>query len=180
MTMHINILVTLLLRLHLVAIVFVVAFTTSQSAQAQTPWPSWRGPNGNGTAVAGNYPTSWNEEKNIAWKMALPGRGASTPILLGENLFVTLGNEGVNTLLCISTDGKTLWEKPFGKERPGRNAKASGSNSSPATDGKNVYVYFKSGDLACVTQSGETVWDLNIQQKYGEDSLWREEFKIDV
>ena len=150
----------------------VLAFAASPHAQSQSQWPSWRGPNGNGTAVAGNYPTSWNEEKNIAWKIALPGRGASTPILLEENLFLTLGKEGVNTLLSLSKDGKTHWEKPFGKERPGKNAKASGSNSSPVTDGKNVYVYFKSGDLACVTQSGETVWDLNIQQKYGEDTLW--------
>ncbi|HUP79715.1 MAG TPA: PQQ-binding-like beta-propeller repeat protein, partial [Pirellula sp.] len=160
------------LRLRFVAIVLVVAFAATPFAQSQTLWPSWRGPNGNGTAVVGNYPTSWSEEKNVAWKIALPGRGASSPILLGESIYVTLGKEGTNTLLCFSKDGKTQWEKPFGKERHGKNAKASGSNSSPATDGKNVYVYFKSGDLACVTAKGETVWELNIQQKYGEDSLW--------
>ena len=160
------------LRLRFVAIALVVAFAATPFAQSQTPWPSWRGPNGNGTAVVGNYPTSWSEEKNVAWKITLPGRGASTPILLGESIYVTLGKEGTNTLLCFSKDGKTQWEKPFGKERHGKNPKASGSNSSPATDGKNVYVYFKSGDLACVTALGETVWELNIQQKYGEDSLW--------
>ncbi len=151
---------------------WVVASGVCQKVQAQTPWPNWRGPNGNGTAETGNYPTSWSEDKNIAWKMALPGRGASTPIVLGENLYLTLGKEGINTLLCVNQQGKTLWEKPFGKERPGKNAKASGSNSSPVTDGKNVYVYFKSGDLACVNPSGETVWSLNIQEKYGEDTLW--------
>ena len=68
-------------------------------AYSQTPWPSWRGPNGNGTANDGNFATSWSEEKNVAWKLDLPGRGASTPIVLGENVYLTLGKEGVNTLM---------------------------------------------------------------------------------
>ena len=154
----------------LLAAVFVIA--ACPSLFSQTPWPSWRGPNGNGTASEGTFATSWSEEKNIAWKIELPGRGASTPIVLGENIYLTLGKEGINTLMCVSQQGKTLWEKPFGNERPGKNAKASGSNSSPVTDGKNVYVYFKSGDFACVSPAGETVWSLNIQEKYGPDSLW--------
>ncbi len=152
------------------AIIFVIV--ACPFAFSQTPWPSWRGPNGNGTALPGKYSTSWSEDKGIVWKVALPGRGASTPIVIGENVFVTLGKDGINTLLCINKEGKTVWEKPFGMERAGKNAKASGSNSSPVTDGKSIYVYFKSGDLACVSQSGEVVWTLNIQEKYGPDSLW--------
>ena len=147
-------------------------YVACSTAFAQTPWPSWRGPHGNGTAGEGTFATSWSEEKNIAWKTALPGRGASTPIVLGENVYLTLGKEGVNTLMCVSQQGKTLWEKPFGNERPGKNAKASGSNSSPVTDGKHVFVYFKSGVFACVSPSGDTIWSLNIQEKYGPDSLW--------
>ena len=139
---------------------------------AQSTWPSWRGPNGNGTAVAGKYATAWSEEKNVAWKLPLPGRGASTPVVVGDLVLLTLGKEGMNTLLCVNKEGKQLWEKSFGKERAGKNAKASGSNSSPVTDGKHVYVYFKSGDFACVTLTGDVVWSLNVQEKYGEDSLW--------
>ncbi len=149
-----------------------LTIATCSAAYSQTPWPSWRGPNGNGTAGVGNYPTTWSEEKNVAWKVALPGRGASTPIVLSDNLYLTLGKEGLNTLMCVSKDGKTLWDKRFGKERPGKNQKASGSNSSPVTDGKHVFIYFKSGDLACVRPDGETVWTINIQEKYGPDSLW--------
>ena len=152
------------------ALFFVIA--TFSIAYPQTPWPSWRGPNGNGTAGVGIYPTSWSEQKNIAWKVPLPGRGASTPIVLGDNVYVTLGKEGLNTLMCVSKEGKSLWDKQYGKERPGKNAKASGSNSSPVTDGKNVYVYFKSGDLACVSPVGEIIWSVNIQETYGPDSLW--------
>ncbi|MEQ1827250.1 MAG: hypothetical protein ABL921_14940 [Pirellula sp.] len=59
---------------------------------AQSAWPTWRGPHGNGTAEPGTYPTHWSEESHIAWKIALPGRGASTPILLNKHLYLTLGN----------------------------------------------------------------------------------------
>ena len=151
---------------HRVLIALTMASVFWQASVAQTPWPNWRGPNGNGTAEAGNYPTSWSEDKNIAWKMALPGRGASTPIVLGENVYLTLGKEGTNTLLCVNQLGKTLWEKPFGKERPGKNAKASGSNSSPVADGKNVLPksnrqYSSSpivanGNLYCTREDGVT------------------------
>jgi len=149
-----------------------VSLASLSSLQAQTPWPSWRGPFSNGTAEAGNYPSTWSEESHIAWKVPLPGRGASTPILLGERLFVTLGKEGLNTLMCFNVDGKVEWETTFGRERPGKNAKASGSNSSPVTDGKDVFVYFKSGDFGSVKADGKLNWSINIQEKYGEDSLW--------
>lgn len=138
----------------------------------QSAWPSWRGPNGNGTASKGDYATTWDETKNIAWKYPLEGRGASTPILADNNLYMTLGERDLNTLLCLGLDGKERWRKTFGNERPAKHAKASGSNSSPVTDGKNVFVYFKSGDVASVTPDGKVNWQLNLQEKYGEDSLW--------
>ena len=153
----------------LIASIFV---SISTNAMAQTPWPSWRGPNGNGTALSGTYPTQWSEDKGIEWKLSLSGRGASTPIVLGDNLYLTYGKDGTNTLACINTAGKLVWEKSLNKEKPGKHAKASGSNSSPVTDGKNIFVYFKSGDFACVSPTGEVQWSLNIQVKYGEDSLW--------
>jgi outer membrane protein assembly factor BamB len=164
-------------RFHLsiaIALLFLCMLTSIKppTATAQTPWPSWRGPNGNGTATEGTYPSSWSEQEQIAWKLDLPGRGASTPVVMSDDLYLTLGKNETNTLMCIGIDGKTKWEKGFGKERPAKHAKASGSNSSPITDGKSVFVYFKSGDLASVTSQGEINWSVNIQDKYGEDSLW--------
>ncbi len=164
-------------RLHRMACCSVVIVMTiialGSTCPAQSPWPSWRGPNGNGTTTSGNYATKWSEEDGIDWKFPLQGRGASSPILLDNRLYVTLGRDGLNTLLAIdATSGKLVWERNLGKEKPGKNAKASGSNSSPVTDGKNVFVYFKSGDFAAFSPAGDIVWSLNIQEKYGEDSLW--------
>src|SRR5947209_8741209 len=51
-------------------------------------WPHWRGPQANGTAPRGNPPVKWDEKTNVKWKAALPGRGASTPIVWGDQVFV--------------------------------------------------------------------------------------------
>ena len=60
----------------------------------------------------------------------------------------------------------------LGPERAGKHKKGSGSNPSPTTDGEHVYVYYKSGELACVDFEGQVVWRKNLQELYGEDTLW--------
>jgi outer membrane protein assembly factor BamB len=135
-------------------------------------WPSWRGPGYNGVAAGKEYPTNWSATENVAWKIKLPGRGASTPVVWEDNIFLTCGVEGKNTLLCYDRGGKELWRESLGKERAGKNGKASGSNPSVATDGKHVYAYFKSGDFACLDLAGKVIWQHNLQDKYGKDTLW--------
>ena len=57
--------------------------------QPQTGWKQWRGPLATGTAPDSNPPAEWSETKNIRWKTPLPGLGHSTPIVLGNHIFVT-------------------------------------------------------------------------------------------
>jgi outer membrane protein assembly factor BamB len=154
--------------------VFAVAVTTLFAAGALAEnWPQWRGPLGTGVAPGTGYPVEWSETENVAWKITLPGPGASTPAIWGDSIFLTCGGKiGENLLVCLNRDGKTRWERSLGDEVSGKNKKGTGSNPSPATDGKRVYAYFKSGDLACVDFDGEVVWRKNVQQMYGEDKLW--------
>ena len=135
-------------------------------------WPNWRGPNQDGVASGKNYPTEWSVEKNVAWKVELPGKGSSTPAVWGDRIFVTSAADGKNALLAFDRHGKEAWRVIVGAERPGKNKKASGSNPSCVTDGQHVYAYFKSGDLACVDFAGKIVWQTNLQKEYGEDTLW--------
>ena len=135
-------------------------------------WPNWRGPDQNGVAPGSGFPTEWSETKNVAWKIELPGKGSSTPVVWGEQIFLTSGADGQNALLAFNRQGKEQWRVLVGKERPGKNKKASGSNPSCVTDGEHVFAYFKSGDLACVDFKGQIVWQTNLQDKYGEDTLW--------
>ena len=124
-------------------------------------WPNWRGPDQNGVATGSGFPTEWSETKNVAWKIELPGKGSSTPVVWGEQIFLTSGADGQNTLLSFNRQGKEQWRVLVGKERPGKSKKASGSNPSCVTDGEHVFAYFKSGDLACVAPSGKIVWQTN-------------------
>lgn len=137
-------------------------------------WPNWRGPTSNGVAPTGDFPTTWSTTENIVWRTQLPGRGASTPIVWERKIYLTYGKEGKNVLACLDWNGKAQWEATIGQEKTGKNAKASGCNPSAVTDGKSVFVYFKSGDLACVDFSGKVVWQKNLQKLYGQDTLWHE------
>ena len=135
-------------------------------------WANWRGPNYNGVAEGTGYPTQWDTTRNVAWKVELPGRGSSTPIVWNDRIFLTCGIDGKNFVLTYDLNGKEIWRIEVGNERRGKHKKASGANSSCVTDGKFVFAYFKSGNLACLDLGGKSIWHVNLQEKYGEDTLW--------
>lgn len=151
-------------------------------AQAQAPveiantldnWPAWRGPNQDQVAPAGDYPTKLDPAANAVWKVDVPGRGSSTPCVWGERIFVTTCVDGQDTVLCYDLTGKKLWQKALGKQAPvSKNPNASASNPSPVSDGERVYVYYKSGNVAALDFDGEVLWQDNLQDKYGKDTLW--------
>ncbi len=62
--------------------------TSAVSAELENDWPQWRGPAASGVAMASNPPTTWNESTNIKWKVEVPGIGSSTPIILGDRVYV--------------------------------------------------------------------------------------------
>ncbi len=145
--------------------------TAPQLVQADN-WPHWRGPHLNGTADGKDYPVEWSLEKNILWKSEVPGYGCSTPVVWEDFIFLTTNTDEKNWVYCLNRQGEKQWQKELGKAREGKHKKASGANSSPVTDGKFVYVYFKSGDLVCLDFKGGIVWQTNLQKKFAEDTLW--------
>ncbi len=137
-------------------------------------WPNWRGPGLNGVALGDGYVTEWDVERtNVLWRVELPGLGASTPAVWDNAIVVTCGIEGKNAVICLDGDGQERWRQTLGAERPAKHKKATVANSSPVTDGTHVWVYFKSGELACLKLAdGDVVWKTNLQEKFGEDTLW--------
>jgi outer membrane protein assembly factor BamB len=136
-------------------------------------WHAWRGPNGNGVAEASNVPLKFSVDENLLWKVKLPGRACSTPVVAGGRIFVTspIGEE--DGVIAFDTAGKEVWRKTLGKLRPGRGQRVgSSANSSPVTDGKTLFAYFKSGALAAFDLDGKPLWSTNIFEKYAEDKLW--------
>src|SRR5450432_3995875 len=93
-------------------------------------WPQWRGPENDGHSKEKGLPTKWDEKTNIAWKLALPGRGGSTPAVWGDRIFLTSMDGKDVVLLCIKTDGKLLWKKTVGVGRGFSPMKGEGDEAS--------------------------------------------------
>ena len=96
-----------------------------------TDWPGWRGMNGDGHAMASkDLPMEWSAEKNVAWKTALPGRGHSTPTIVGDHIYLATAeaDSQVQSVLCLAkATGKLIWRTPVhtGKFLKGGNKHAS-------------------------------------------------------
>lgn len=133
-------------------------------------WPAWRGL-GNSGSIDGDYPTELNFE-NAVWKAPLPGKGCSTPIVFGGDIYLTAPDDGKDALVCIDKDGQQKWVTHFGDQNAGKHRNGSGSNASPVTDGKHVFVYFKSGTLAAVDFTGAIQWQKNLVDEYGDTNLY--------
>lgn len=114
----------------------------------------------------------WDATKGVLWKSSLPGKGFSTPVVWQERIYLTVPVDGHDAVLAFDWAGKELWRTVLGLERPGKNVAGSGCNPSPVTDGKSIFVYFKSGDVAALDLSGKVRWRTNLQERFGKDSLY--------
>jgi len=146
----------------------VLACTATTSADE---WPQWRGPSGDGHSAEKGLPTEWGADKNVAWKFMMPGIGASTPVVWGDNIFVTSVDGADVVVMCVGTDGKERWRRKLsgtGAKRYPNPAGADVSNASASccTDGKHVWAFCGSGELACFTMDGTPVW-ANDVAKFG-------------
>jgi len=159
------------MRSHLPAILTAV-LTFLPLLAAAADWPRWRGPFDDGSAEPGSYPVTWSDTAGLVWKAPLPGKGCSTPIVAGRRIFLTAPVDARDALLALDWSGSRLWQVAFGAERKGKHRNGSGANPSPATDGRAVFAYFKSGTLAAVDLEGKLRWKTNLQERFGKDTMW--------
>jgi outer membrane protein assembly factor BamB len=137
----------------------------SLSFASAEDWPGWRGPRGDGTSSETNLPLRWSDKEHIVWKTAIPGTGHSSPAVYGDRVFLTTCRlkEQERVLLCLDRKhGKILWERVVVTAPLERKHKLnSWASSTPATDGKHVWISFlKAPDLvvACYDIEGNLVW----------------------
>jgi outer membrane protein assembly factor BamB len=145
-------------------LVISILFFWSNFAQAEN-WPGWRGPRSDGTCIEQDVPTNW-DPAGALWKTELPGKGHASAIVWGDRVFTVTGitETKERILLCIEhTSGKILWQKtvvqgPLEKI----NKENSYASSTPATDGRRVYVTFRVGDDIVVAahnfNDGQQLW----------------------
>ncbi|MCI0541766.1 MAG: PQQ-binding-like beta-propeller repeat protein [Verrucomicrobiales bacterium] len=149
----------------LIALVLMGGFAaTALSAEKQLAWPQFRGPNGSGVAEGQKPPVEVGPDKNVKWKVPVPG-GLSSPIIAGELAVITAFDGGkLFTIAYHRANGKEAWraEAPAKQIEPHHKTEGSPAASTAATDGDRIVSYFGSCGLFCHDLSGKPLWKLEM------------------
>jgi outer membrane protein assembly factor BamB len=176
-------------RAPLFAILILAVFQANARAAVEVlNWPQFRGPGALGVADNPNLPDRWSTNENVAWKIEIPGRGWSAPIVWGDRVFVTtvtseaemeppkkglyFGGERGNIpqaahrwlVLCLDLkSGRELWRQEAHRGAPQNrlHVKNTYASETPVTDGERVYAYFGNTGLFCYDVAGRKLWSTN-------------------
>lgn len=142
------------------AIVFAL---TALATLGGSDWLRFRGPNGTCFVADADIPIDFTEQKGIAWKTEMPGRGPSSPIVIGHKVIVTCSsgaNQDQLHVVCVDAQsGKVLWQRNFWATGNSRcHPLSANAAPTPTSDGEYVYAFFSSNDLACLDLDGNLIW----------------------
>lgn len=138
-------------------------------------WLQFRGPSGSGTSPTATLPESLNQDKSIAWKQALPGEGLSSPIVVGDRVYVTCSSGPKQNRLHVicfrAGDGGKVWERQFwATGRTMCHEKTSVAAPTPASDGQRIVAFYSSNDLICLDLDGNLLWLRGLTSDYANAS----------
>ena len=147
-------------------------------------WKQFRGENGNGRSEQSKVPLRWSQTENIRWRTALPGPGSSSPIMVGDKVFVTCysgygvraGDPGemeklARHLVCLNrASGKVLWDVTIPARLPedpyrGYISEHGYASSTPVTDGEAVFAFFGKTGVIAFDLDGKELWRADVGQE---------------
>jgi outer membrane protein assembly factor BamB len=132
-------------------------------------WLEFRGPGGQGHALAAGLPEHWSETENLAWKQTIPGKGWSSPVVVGGQVYLTTavpeGEEDPPAqslrVMCLDeASGRVEWSQELFQQPAGQRVhpKNSHASATPISDGQRLYVHFGTWGTACLERDGTVVW----------------------
>ncbi len=152
-------------------------------------WPSWRGPDHTGVSRTATPPTAWSESTNVRWKIEVPGRGAGTPIVWGDRVYLSTavaaetaaGARGTHKFVVMAInrkDGTVAWQHTAREEAPHEATHRDfGTMASPSivTDGRILIASFESRGFYAYDLNGKLLWqqdlgDKRMRNEFGEGS----------
>ena len=161
---------------------YFVSEVAGQQVASSVDWPQFRGTGGLGVSSDTKVPVTWSVNRNVLWKTELPGAGASSPIIVGNRVFVTCysgygvpdqaGGDIKNLkrhALCLDArTGKILWQKevPASLPESPRVREHGYAASTPASDGNNVYVFFGKSGLWAFSCDGKHLWTASVGDQH--------------
>ncbi|MDG1872782.1 MAG: PQQ-binding-like beta-propeller repeat protein [Mariniblastus sp.] len=161
-------------RVLLIATLLAIPCVRSSSAD---DWKSFRGPGGQGYSSETNLPAEWSDDQNLTWKLKLPGAGSSSPISLGEKLYVTsysgygIGDSGGSLedlklhLVCVNPkNGSIEWDTKINATKgESKRVRDHGyAAATPTTDGKHIYVFFGKSGVVKYDLQGQRIWQTSV------------------
>ncbi|WP_417380544.1 PQQ-binding-like beta-propeller repeat protein [Gimesia sp.] len=166
----------------ILSVMLTTAFLTSVPQQTQAAdWSQFRGPSGNGVSQTTGLPTEWSSEKNIVWKAKLPGHGSSSPVLFGDQVFVTSytgyglteednGNPSDLRLHVISVNrdsGEIMWDESVSpinevQKITKRIVDHGYASGTPACDETGVYAFFGTSGVVAYDLKGKLKWQTDV------------------
>lgn len=166
----------------------VSADDSTRASSLEGSWPQWRGPLGTGESPQGKPPVEWSEGKNVRWKVEVPGRGQSSPIVWSDLVIVTTavpkggaappskpaeGGPPIRkadapqefvVLALGRADGKVRWRRVVRELLPHEGTHMDGSfaSGSALTDGERIYAFFGSRGLYALDFTGRILWEKDL------------------
>jgi outer membrane protein assembly factor BamB len=142
--------------------IILLGLLAARPAWAQE-WPQFRGPGGRGISEETGFPVEWGKDRGIRWKIDLPGRGLSSPVIAGGRLYVTActgpEQDRLHVFCFDARSGAKRWERQFRATGSTQcNSKTCMAAPTPAADGTGVFALFATGDLAALDRDGALLW----------------------
>ena len=142
-------------------------------------WPRFRGPTGDGISSDVKVPLKWGDTNNLKWKLKLPGKGFSSPIVAGDYVFVTCYsdadrdadrdlNDLKRHLLCVHRHkGEVVWSKVVRSTSAENRGPSFGTrhgfaSHTPVSDGERVYVLFGNSGVLAFDMKGKELWRQDV------------------
>lgn len=170
-----------MIRILLFAILFLSISTPNWEQVQAADWSQFRGPSGNGISTSTGLPTEWSAEKNITWKTKLPGRGSSSPVLFGDQIFLTAYSgygltldEGgtpsdlrLHVIAINRKNGQIMWDEsvpPLNQVQKitKRIVDHGYASSTPACDESGVYAFFGTSGVVAYDLKGKLKWRADV------------------
>ena len=151
-----------------IPLILLASASLAAAALAGDNWPMFRGPQNDGHSDATGLPLTWSETENVVWKTAIHDKGWSSPVVWGDQVWMTTAKADGTQLFAVCVDRKTgeilrdvkLYEQE--KQDPAHNPGATNSYASPtpAIEEGRVYIHFGSYGTACLdTKTGDKIWE---------------------
>ena len=157
------------------AITLALAITLTHAAD----WPQFRGPTVSGVSAEKGLPKTWSAKDGIAWKTEMPGPGTSSPVFIGDRIFITCysgynvpgqprGEQSALRRHLLSLDrktGKIIWNKSLEAKLPEQESIRDNhgyASSTPAVDSERVYCFFGKSGVVAFDHSGKQLWQSDV------------------